>query len=201
MKPGLHNIAAGLHDRLMDGELEAEGRRWLAQHRAACARCDREFAEMERLAVTLGALERPAPQAGFADRVLAQVRPAPIPAWARWVPAGVWSRAAAIAGLILGSAAALAAAFVALPVIGDPANVSVLVGAPAAAAKALAAILGQLAAFDAPATTGGAVGGALLHALASPQLAAASAGAALLAAAAFRPFARLTAGASGGARP
>ncbi|HEY7530045.1 MAG TPA: hypothetical protein VIC56_05140 [Gemmatimonadota bacterium] len=201
MKPGLHNIAAGLHDRLLDGELEAEGRRWLAEHRAVCPRCDGEFAEMERLAAALGALERPAPRPGFADRVLAQVRPAPVPVWARWTPAGVWSRAAAIAALLLGSLGVLGASFVALPVLGDWANVSLLVGVPAAAARGLAAVVGGLAPFGALATTGGAIGQALLHAVTSPQLAAASAAATLLAAAAFRPFARLTTGATGETRP
>lgn len=200
MKEGLHNIAAGLHDRLLDGELEAEGRRWLAEHRAGCERCDREFAEMDRLSAVLASLERPAPRPGFADRVLAQVRPAPLPVWARWGLAGVWSRAAAISGLLLGSVATLALLFVALPVVGDVGNVSLLVGAPGVAAQVVAAILSRLAPFDALITTIGAVGGALLHAITSPQLAAASAGAALLAAAAFRPFARLTTGAAGETR-
>ena len=55
MKETLHNLAAGLHNRLLDNELDAEGLRWLADHRSACPACDARFVRMERLVGALAA--------------------------------------------------------------------------------------------------------------------------------------------------
>lgn len=79
----------------LDGILPPAGRRALDEHVASCARCRAAFADLERLGGLLADWPRVAPSAGFAERVLAAVRPA-APAL-RPVPARVLVALAAIA--------------------------------------------------------------------------------------------------------
>lgn len=141
MTETLHNLAAGLHDRLLDGELDQEGVRWLVDHRRRCAACDARFARMDRLALALGGLERPLPRAGFADRILARVRPAPLPIWARWQIPPVWGRAASLALLVLAGLAFLAAPSTAGGVLQDLGGLATLLRSPVLLAHGVVAML------------------------------------------------------------
>ena len=185
MKDSLHNIAAGLHDRWLDGELDADGRRWLARHRAACPACDASFARMERLVGSLDELERPEPRAGFADRVLSQVRPAPVPVWARWQLDSIWSRAAVIA-LLLGAGLALAGLpLLAGPVLAGLGGPAVLFRGPDLLADGLVTTLRWVEPFRALVGALAALGEALVSSAATPQVLLPLFGIALLSATAF----------------
>jgi anti-sigma factor RsiW len=185
MTETLHNIAAGLHDRFLDGELDESGRRWLAEHRAVCPACNVRFARVERILETLSTLERPAPSPGFADRVLAQVRPAPAPAWARWQISGLWRRAAATALLVAGGLVAIAA----LPLLGllagelggpaDPFN------APGVLADGLMMVLRVLAPLRSLAEVVAVLAHAVISAVATPQMLGAAAASVILSSAAL----------------
>jgi hypothetical protein len=59
-----------LLDEHLDGSLDAETEARFLHHAAACAACDRLREDGLRLQWALGALPVPAPDAGFADRVL-----------------------------------------------------------------------------------------------------------------------------------
>lgn len=61
-------------DEHLDGTLDAETETQLLHHAAACAGCDRLREDGLRLQWALAALPAPAPDAGFADRVLRAAR-------------------------------------------------------------------------------------------------------------------------------
>jgi hypothetical protein len=185
MTKTLHNIAAGLHNRLLDNELDGEGRRWLADHRAGCVPCDAKFARIEGMVAALATLERPEPRAGFVDRILAEVRPAPVPVWARWRIAGAWGRAAAALVLVTaGFAALLAPTFVDLAVrgLGGPAF---LFSGPSLLAGGLVGLVNGLDPFQTLAETVGALGSAFVAVARTPQVLVALATGALVSAASF----------------
>jgi hypothetical protein len=185
MKKTLHNIAAGLHNRLLDNDLDAEGRRWLADHRAGCEACDRRFARIDRMVAALVSLERPEPGAGFADRILAEVRPAPVPVWARWRIAGAWGRAAAALVLVAaGFGALLAPSLVDLAVrgLGGPAF---LFSGPSLLAGGLVGLVNGLDPFRTLTETAGALGSVTLAVARTPQMLVALATGALVSAASF----------------
>ena len=58
----------------LDGELPLKKRAALEEHLAACAACRRELAALEGLGPVMGRLEVPAPPAGLAARITAEVR-------------------------------------------------------------------------------------------------------------------------------
>lgn len=180
-----HEVAAALHSRWLDRDLEPEGERRLAAHRAGCPECEAAFAEMERLAEALAGLERFEPRAGFADRVLAAVRPAPVPAWARWRISTTWGRAAAIALLagaslvFLGAAAALG---LALKDVGSP---GMLFRGPGLVVEGFLVLLRQLDPLRAIVEVAAVLGRALLVAAASPQVLLGLVGSAAVSAGAF----------------
>jgi hypothetical protein len=191
MKRTLHNIAAGLHNRLMDNELDVEGRRWLAAHRAGCPACDARFARIELMVTALSMLERPEPRLGFADRILADLRPAPVPVWARWRIAGVWGRAAAAAVLVAAGLAALVApTFLDLAVrgLGGPAF---LFSGPSLLAGGLVGLLNGLDPFRALTDTADALAGVLVAVAGSPQVLGGLAVGAVVSAAAFHQLSHM----------
>jgi hypothetical protein len=169
MKETLHNIAAGLHDRFLDRELDHEALRWLDDHRARCAACDASFTRLERLTATLTALERPDPGRGFADRVLAEVRPAPAPFWARWQLTGAWSRAAAAALLVVAGLGALLVPDLLGGALGV-AGPTTLFRGPGLLASGVVAVLDWLDPFRALTETVAVLGKSLLAGAGSPQV-------------------------------
>ncbi|MFN2432671.1 MAG: anti-sigma factor [Gemmatimonadota bacterium] len=191
MNPSLHNLAAGLHERLLDGEVDGEGRRWLQRHRAGCPACDAAFARLERITRALEELERYEPRAGFAERVLAQVRPAPLPAWARWRVAGGWQRAAAAAVLLGGGLIALVTPLLAGLVLGDAGNLALLFRWPVFAAEGLVALLRSLDPFRALLETGAVLAGILRTIAATPQVIGGLVASAVLSATALRQLSHL----------
>jgi hypothetical protein len=185
MKKTLHNVAAGLHNRLLDNELDADGQLWLADHRAHCVACDARFRRVEAVLTALATLERPEPGPDFANRILAEVRPAPAPLWARWPIAGAWRRAAAAAVLAAaGLAVLLAPAFVDAIVreLGGPAF---LFSGPGLLAAGLVSLLNEFAPFRALTETAAALARVVVTVAESPQVLAVLAASALVSAAAF----------------
>ena len=140
MTETLHNFAAGLHQRLLDSQLDTEGRRWLEHHRAWCPECDRSFSRLERITAALESLPAFEPSRGFADRVLAEVRPAPLPAWARWRVTSVWQRAAATVAVGVLALVGFAVPLLGILLAGDASNATLLFSWPGLAADGLVAV-------------------------------------------------------------
>jgi predicted anti-sigma-YlaC factor YlaD len=186
-----HSFAAGLHDRFLDGELDLAGRRLLAEHRRSCPACDQSFAHLERLVLALGTLERPLPPAGFAERVLADVRPAALPVWARWRIDSVWGRAAALALLVAGGLGLLIGTLFIAPIVGDAGSVALLFRGPGLVGEGIVAVLRQLDPFRAVTDLISLLGGVLLNAAGKPEVLWALTGSALLSASALVQLSKL----------
>ncbi len=184
MRETLHNIAAGLHNRLLDNDLDTEGRRWLADHRGRCQACDASFARMERLALALSALERPEPSPGFAQRILAEVRPAPAPFWARWQVAGLLGRAAAAMLLVCAGLAFLVSPSTAGSIL-DGVGVATLFRGPSLLADTLVAALNVADLVSPLVNVGSVLARTLQAAAATPAVLATLAGSALVSAGAL----------------
>jgi hypothetical protein len=185
MKKTLHNVAAGLHNRLLDNELDADGQRWLADHRAHCTACDARFRRIEAMLATLMTLDRPEPGPDFADRILAEVRPAPAPLWARWRLAGAWRRAAAAAVLAAAGLALLLAPTFVDAVVGELGGPAFLFSGPGLLAAGLVSLLNEFAPFRALTETAAALARVVVTVAESPQVLAVLAASALVSAAAF----------------
>ncbi len=185
MKRTLHNVAAGLQNRLRDNELDADGQHWLADHRVQCAACDARFRRVEAMLATLATLDRPEPGPDFADRILAEVRPAPAPLWARWRIAGAWRRAAAAAVLAAAGVAVLLAPAFADAVVRELGGPAFLFSGPGLLAAGLVSLLNEFAPFGALTGTAAALARVVVTVAGSPQVLAVLAAGALVSAAAF----------------
>jgi hypothetical protein len=193
MTETLHNIAAGLHGRYLDGDLDPPAASWLAEHRARCAACDQSFATLERLTRALEGLDRPEPHPGFADRVLAQVRPAPAPAWARWQLSTTWRRAAAVALLLSGALAALMLPLL-VPLVGSQVGPASLFRGPDLLVQWLVAGIREAQPLLSLAQVTSVVAGALAKAALAPPVLLGLGASALLSAGTLLPLSRLLAG-------
>jgi anti-sigma factor RsiW len=185
MRETPHEIAAGLHNRLLDNDLDVEDRRRLAEHRAACDACDASFTGIEGMVLALDGLERFEPRPGFADRILAEVRPAPLPVWARWQVSTPWSRAAAYALLVGGGLTLLAATLVLRSVVGELSGPALVFRGPELLTDAMLALLQELDPLRAVGEILVFLGRTLLVAAAAPQILVTLSGIALLSATAF----------------
>lgn len=181
MTETLHNLAAGLHDRLLDGELDENGRRWLAEHRARCRACNSRFASLERIAEALRGLEALEPRPGFVDRVLADVRPAPVPVWARWQLSRPWQKVTAITLLVVAGVGAIAAPTLARILIGEVARPATLFRGPEMVAELLLAVLRWLAPLRPVTDVVPVLGRTLLAAAGTPEVVAGALAGVLLA--------------------
>lgn len=122
-------------EALADGSLPAADRATVASHVEACASCAAEVDGFRQLFAALAGLPRLAPSAGFADRVMANVRVAPAPATAPdRTPLGERLRA-----LVPGRRLrwTLAAAFTGLPAVTVASALAWLVTHPNLSAQAL----------------------------------------------------------------
>lgn len=185
-----HTTAASLHNRLLDGDLDPEGERRLAEHRARCPACDASFAGIERLVHALQGLERFEPRPDFADRILERVRPAPLPFWARWKLTPVWGRAAALA-LLFAAGLGFVGALPLLDLLLDIDGPAVLFRGPRLLADALVALADRLDPFRSVAELAAVFIRVLLTVAATPAFVAALIGSALLSASAFLQLSRM----------
>jgi anti-sigma factor RsiW len=131
----MHHPEPEALEALAAGSLPAADRATVASHVETCGPCGAEVEEFRLLFAALADLPRLAPSTAFADRVMARVRVAPVPAV---VPDGV-PFADRLRALVPGKRLrwALAATFTGLPVVTVGAALAWLVTHPNLSAQAL----------------------------------------------------------------
>lgn len=131
----LHHPESARLEALVDGTLPGGDRAVVAAHVRSCARCGVEVDELRSLFSALADLPHAAPRAGFADRVMANVRVAEAPA-ATPAKAPLGDRLRALVpGRRLGWS--LAAAFAGFPAVATAAALVWIATQPNVTAQAL----------------------------------------------------------------